>query len=53
MTLYEQHIGRISTKSDMDAEREFYVSRILTKEQMDNRRKLIKKEIPKQLQLWA
>lgn len=52
MTLYEQHIGRTTTKSDLIPEREFYIGRILTKEQMERRNKLGKKEKPKQLALF-
>lgn len=52
MTLYEQYIGRTTTKSDLTPEREWYVSRILTKEQMERRSKLGKKVKPKQLKLF-
>lgn len=52
MTLYEQHIGRRTTKADLIPEREFYVSLILTKEQMERRSKLGKKQQFKQTTLW-
>lgn len=53
MTLYEQHIGRLTTKADLPAEVEFYVSRILTKEQMEKRKKFLShNKKPKQLTLF-
>lgn len=52
MTLYEQHIGRRTTKADLIPEREFYIGRILTKEQMERRKELGTKVKPKQLRLF-
>lgn len=41
MTLYEKHIGRLSTIADLTHEREFYVAKLYTKEQMEKRWKRI------------
>lgn len=52
MTLYEKHIGRLTTKADLLAERDWYVSRVLSKEQMERRSRLVKVKNPVQLSLF-
>lgn len=52
MTLYEQHIGRLTTKADLEHEREWYISRVLSKEHMERRSRLVKVRKPVQLSLF-